>query len=154
AVWLHHWPDFRGAPRHPYGGRGQPDVEHALVPRDGGRCRRGADDPGARTSARLTVETSPAFRCSLRAERPAATRGGRTTRAMTTTKKAKKKGTEKRERTERRFEAESTHASRLTTLTGMAGGLALGAGVYAQWVREDPLSFAPYLVAAGGVALG
>lgn len=73
---------------------------------------------------------------------------------MTTTKKAKKKGTEKRERTERRFEAESTHASRLTTLTGMAGGLALGAGVYAQWVREDPLSFAPYLVAAGGVALG
>src|SRR5690606_10677010 len=56
--------------------------------------------------------------------------------------------------TERRFEAETTYASRLTALTGMAGGLALGAGVYAQWVREDPLAFAPYLVAGGGVALG
>ena len=60
----------------------------------------------------------------------------------------------KRERKERRFEPSRTQASRLAVFGGMAGALALGAGVYAQWVRETPLESAPYIVAAGAVALG
>jgi hypothetical protein len=60
----------------------------------------------------------------------------------------------KRERKERRFEPSRTQASRLAVFGGMAGALALGAGVYAQWLRETPLESAPYIVAAGAVALG
>src|SRR5690606_7263615 len=153
AVRLHDRPDLRGAPRHPHRRRGQSDAEHALLPRNGGRLRRGADDPGAPAPARLTPRPPPRFGVAFGAAAPRRRVQRARTRAMTTTKKGKKKGT-KRERTERRFEAETTYASRLTALTGMAGGLALGAGVYAQWVREDPLAFAPYLVAGGGVALG
>lgn len=73
---------------------------------------------------------------------------------MTTTKKPKKKTAEKRERRERRFTAEATYASRLAIAAGMAGSLALGAGVYAQWVRDEPLSYGGYLVAAGALVLG
>jgi hypothetical protein len=72
----------------------------------------------------------------------------------TSTKKAKKKATEKRERKERRFTAEATYASRLAIVAGMAGSLALGAGVYGQWVRDEPLNYAGYLVAAGAIVLG
>jgi len=73
---------------------------------------------------------------------------------MNATKKARKaKIAEKRERKERRFSPEPT-SSRVIVLAGMAGALALGAGVYAQWVREEPLGYAPYLVALGAVVLG
>jgi hypothetical protein len=71
-----------------------------------------------------------------------------------TQKKAKKKTPEKRERKERRFVAEATYASRLAIAGGMAGALALGAGVYAQWVRDEPLSYGAYLVAGGALVLG
>jgi len=74
---------------------------------------------------------------------------------MTATKKAKKSRTsEKRERQERRFFAETTYASRVTTYVGMAGALVLGAGVYANWVREEALAYAPYMVGGGFLALG
>ena len=62
--------------------------------------------------------------------------------------------TTKRERKERRFEPSRTQTSRLALFGGMAGSLALGAGVYAQWVRETPLDFAPYIVAVGAIVLG
>jgi hypothetical protein len=72
---------------------------------------------------------------------------------MTATKKAKKKSATKRERKERRFSPEATYSSRLIAYAGMAGALLLGAGVYAQWVREPPLSYAPFMVAVGGIVL-
>ena len=72
----------------------------------------------------------------------------------TSTKKAKKKASEKRERKERRFAAEASYASRIAIVVGMAGSLALGAGMYGQWVRDEPLWYAGYLVAAGALALG
>src|SRR5687768_8472018 len=74
---------------------------------------------------------------------------------MTATKKLKKsQAREKRERKERRFSPESTQAARVAAFVGMAGALVLGAGVYGNWVREEALSYAPYLVAVGAVALG
>jgi len=73
---------------------------------------------------------------------------------MTTTKKANKKAAAKRERKERKFTAEATYASKLAIVGGMAGALALGAGVYAQWVRDQPTGYAGYLVAAGALVLG
>lgn len=73
---------------------------------------------------------------------------------MSATKKSKKSKVEaKRERKERRFSPEATYASRLPTALGMLGALGLGAGVYANWIREEPLAFAPYLVAAGALLL-
>ncbi len=68
--------------------------------------------------------------------------------------KSKAGKTTKRERKERRFEPSRTQTSRLALVGGMAGSLALGAGVYAQWVRETPLESAPFIVAAGAVVLG
>jgi hypothetical protein len=76
---------------------------------------------------------------------------------MTTTKKLKKKAAaaaEKRERKERRFAAEETYASRVAIGAGMLGSLALGAGVYATWVRDQSASYGGYLVAAGALVLG
>jgi hypothetical protein len=73
---------------------------------------------------------------------------------MTTTKKANKKAAAKREHKERRFAAEATYASKLAIAGGMAGALALGAGVYGQWVRDQPTSYSGYLVAAGALVLG
>lgn len=74
---------------------------------------------------------------------------------MTVAKKSKKKrAAAKRERRERRFAPETTYASRVTTAAGMLGALALGAGVYAEWVRDQPRPFAPYLVAAGALVMG
>ncbi len=69
---------------------------------------------------------------------------------MATTKKAKKQVT-KRERKERRFAPEPTYASRMTVYAGMAGALALGMGVYAQWIRAEPLPYAPYLLGVGAL---
>lgn len=74
---------------------------------------------------------------------------------MTASKKStKSRSREKRERKERRFLPETTYASRVTTYAGMAGALALGAGVYANWIRPEALAYAPYLVAGGALALG
>ncbi len=70
---------------------------------------------------------------------------------MTAAKKAKKSAAAKRERKERRFTPEATYASRATVYAGMIGALALGAGVYAQWLREEPLRYGPYLLGLGAV---
>lgn len=66
--------------------------------------------------------------------------------------KKKKKAT--KERLERRFVPEATHTSRFAAGLGMAGSLALGAGVYGQWVQETAAPFAPALVTTGAIALG
>jgi len=66
----------------------------------------------------------------------------------------KKKKTAKRERKERRFAPDATHGSKVIAVIGMAGAAIAGAGVYGQWVREQPLEYAAYLVAAGFVILG
>ncbi len=68
--------------------------------------------------------------------------------------KGKKAAAAKRVRKERRFEPESTYASRASIGGGMLGALALGAGVYGQWIRDDPRPFAPYLFGVGAVVLG
>jgi hypothetical protein len=75
---------------------------------------------------------------------------------MADVKKAKTKKTAqaKRVRKERRFAPEPTYASRASIAGGMLGALALGAGVYGQWVRDDPRAVAPYLFGAGAVVLG
>lgn len=55
-------------------------------------------------------------------------------------------------RTERRFQPRSTPAAALTMLGGSLGALALGAGIFAQWLRADdrgPHPYAPYLLGAG-----
>src|SRR5437773_3315207 len=66
--------------------------------------------------------------------------------------KKKKKAT--RARTERRFLPVATHTSWLAAGLGMAGSLALGAGVWGQWLMENPPRYAPYLVTIGVAGLG
>lgn len=73
---------------------------------------------------------------------------------MAETPRKKKKKPARRERKERRFTPEPTQGSRMVAIVGMVGAAVAGAGVYAQWVREEPLSYARYLVAAGFVVLG
>jgi hypothetical protein len=73
--------------------------------------------------------------------------------AAHTTKKRKKKPL-KRERKERRFVPEQTQTTKLAFGGGMLGAVALGAGVYAQWLRDPALDYAPYIVAAGAAVLG
>jgi hypothetical protein len=72
---------------------------------------------------------------------------------MAEAKRAKKKRT-KRERKERRFSGGEMQASRVAVGVGVLGGLALGAGVYSQWVSQSPLEYAPFLLAGGAFALG
>ena len=66
----------------------------------------------------------------------------------------KKKRKAPKERVERRFVPEATHTSRMAAGLGMVGSLALGAGVYGQWVKESPLGYASALVTLGAVGLG
>src|SRR3970040_1561119 len=75
---------------------------------------------------------------------------------MVEAKRAKKKksGNKKRERKERRFVPEQIYASKPSVIGGMAGALALGAGVFGQWFSETPPAYAPYLFASGALALG
>jgi hypothetical protein len=68
--------------------------------------------------------------------------------------KAKKATTAKRVRKERRFEPEPTYASRASIGGGMLSALSLGAGVYSQWLSDNPRAIAPYLFAVGAVGLG
>ena len=66
----------------------------------------------------------------------------------------KKKRKAPKERIERRFIPEATHTSRFAAGLGMVGSLALGAGVYGQWVKEAPMSSAAVLVVLGAAGLG
>jgi hypothetical protein len=70
---------------------------------------------------------------------------------MAETKKKKKA---KRERKERRFSPEQTYSSGAAVGAGMLGALALGAGVWGQWISETPHGFAPFLFGGGAVVLG
>lgn len=70
---------------------------------------------------------------------------------MAETKKKKKV---KRERKERRFSPEQTYSSGAAVGAGMLGALALGAGVWGQWISETPHTFAPYLFGGGALVLG
>ncbi len=70
---------------------------------------------------------------------------------MAETKKKKKA---KRERKERRFSPEQTYSSGAAVGVGMLGALALGAGVWGQWISETPHAFAPYLFGGGAIVLG
>ncbi|MEO8900265.1 MAG: hypothetical protein ABI488_01585 [Polyangiaceae bacterium] len=74
---------------------------------------------------------------------------------MADVKKAKNKkhAQAKRVRKERLFMPEATYASRLSIGGGMVGALVLGAGVYSQWVSDNPRAIAPYLFGVGAVAL-
>jgi hypothetical protein len=67
--------------------------------------------------------------------------------------KVKKAAQAKRVRKERRFMPEPTYASRASIAGGMLGALTLGAGVYGQWLRDEPRAIAPYLFGAGALAL-
>jgi len=68
--------------------------------------------------------------------------------------KGKKAAQAKRVRKERRFLPEPTYASRASIVGGMAGALALGAGVYGQWVSDPSRPIAPYLFGVGAVVVG
>lgn len=70
---------------------------------------------------------------------------------MAELKKTKKK---KRERKERRYPGEQTYASKVHVGLGVLGSLALGAGVWSQWLSEQPREMAPYLVVGGALLLG
>ncbi|HVR20084.1 MAG TPA: hypothetical protein VMS65_10320 [Polyangiaceae bacterium] len=69
---------------------------------------------------------------------------------MAELKKSKKK---KRERKERRYTGEQTYASKVAVAVGILGSLALGAGVYSQWLSDQTRSSAPYLTIAGALLL-
>lgn len=69
---------------------------------------------------------------------------------MAELKKSKKK---KRERKERRYKGEQTYASKVAVGIGVLGSLALGAGVWSQWLAEQPRDIAPYLIAGGALLL-
>lgn len=72
----------------------------------------------------------------------------------------KKKSTKPRERTERRFVPRSTASPTMVYVIGAVGALALGAGVFAQFgnalrkTQIDPVSWAPWVLAAGAVIVG
>jgi len=68
--------------------------------------------------------------------------------------KVKKQAQAKRVRKERRFLPEPTYASRASIGGGMLGALILGAGVYSQWLSENPRAIAPYLFGVGALGLG
>ena len=68
--------------------------------------------------------------------------------------KVKKQAQAKRVRKERRFLPEPTYASRASIGGGMLGALILGAGVYSQWLSDNPRAIAPYLFGVGALSLG
>lgn len=65
----------------------------------------------------------------------------------------KKKNTESRVRRERRFVPEATGTTKAGLVALLLGGALLGAGLYGQWIREEPLEYAPYLLSAGALAM-
>lgn len=70
-----------------------------------------------------------------------------------TGKRAKKKKARSVERRERMLAPTAAPAGRLTLIVTCASGLVLGAGVYSQLLRPEPLAIGPYLVGAGALAL-
>ncbi len=66
----------------------------------------------------------------------------------------KKKKTPKRERKERRFQPEPTYSSSAAVAAGMLGALATGAGVWGQWISDNPPAYAAYLFGGGAITLG
>ena len=62
--------------------------------------------------------------------------------------KLKKQPQTKRVRQERRF-LPGLYASRASIAGGMLGALILGAGVYGQWLRDEPRAVAPLPVRSG-----
>lgn len=67
--------------------------------------------------------------------------------------KTKKRKKARRVARERRFEPSAGQSSKLVLGVGMVGALVLGAGVYSQWIRDEPQTWAPYLVGAGALLL-
>jgi hypothetical protein len=65
----------------------------------------------------------------------------------------KRKQAAARVRRERRFLPDQTQTSKLGFGALLLGALLLGAGLYAQWIRDEPLSYAPYLLSGGALAL-
>lgn len=83
------------------------------------------------------------------------TKNRRERRASGSRKKAERGTGEARERVarERRFEVPELSTTPLALAGGAIGALALGVGVYGQWIRTEQLSYALYLMAGGGAAL-
>lgn len=55
---------------------------------------------------------------------------------------------------ERRFSTSTTYIAPWIAGVGMLGALVLGAGVFGLWIVDPAISWASYLVAAGGLGLG
>lgn len=72
-------------------------------------------------------------------------------KAAKTKKKSTKVGQRRRER---RFSTSSTFMPLWVGIVGALGSAVLGAGVFGLWILDPALSFASYLVAAGGFGLG
>lgn len=66
-------------------------------------------------------------------------------------KKSTKSGLRRRER---RFSTSPTFMPVWVAIVGMVGALLLGSGVFGLWILDPPLSWASYLVAAGGFGVG
>lgn len=58
------------------------------------------------------------------------------------------------DRKERRFATSVAFMPTWVAIIGMVGSLILGAGCFALWVVDPPVSWASYLVAVGGLGLG
>jgi len=69
-------------------------------------------------------------------------------------KKTSTKSSTSQKRSERRFSTNLTHMPLLAALVGIGGCFALGVGVFGLWILDEPLSYASYLVALGGLGLG
>jgi len=57
-------------------------------------------------------------------------------------------------RREHRFATSATYIAPVIAAIGLVGSLVLGAGVFALWILDPPLSYATYMVAIGGLGLG
>ncbi len=74
-------------------------------------------------------------------------------RKMASKKRAKKRNAKKLERKEQRFEPAPTHASWGSFAVGAVGAALLGAGVYAQWLVDEPYGYGLSLVGVGAAGL-
>ncbi|HEY6725920.1 MAG TPA: hypothetical protein VI197_17925 [Polyangiaceae bacterium] len=78
---------------------------------------------------------------------------------MAEQRKIKRKANQKkptakpRRRLEQRFLPKTTSTGWALLGIGMLGALALGAGVFGQWVQDPPVDYAVYLIAAGAAGL-
>lgn len=72
---------------------------------------------------------------------------------MAEVKRTGKKNKATKTRQERRFVPDASQTSTPPVVAMLVGGLLLGAGLYAQWIRETPLPYAPYLLGVGALLL-